>query len=151
MIDVKEGDCYVVDLLHGAIANAASSWNRFLIDTGKPHDTDDRLAKICGAFYGGDQTEKGSIVVLKGPWESSMGRTRRPEIPRLSGIIVTHSDADHCGFAKDVIIKLGQLPGNEVPANNDVRGVLPVWVSPMKDWTDDIIIRCGRQYDKVYS
>jgi hypothetical protein len=54
-----------------------------------------------------------------------------------------HSDEDHCGYVPDVATGLDNLENPNVPLHNTSNAPLPLWMSPLQEWTDDIIMKSG--------
>ena len=143
MIDVAEGDSYVVDLKHELDPEDPEdprAWRRYLIDAGKKKKEIIRLEAICNSLYGSG----GDHIKLGGPWDETArtgGTYGGANIPPLSGIIITHSDADHAGGAPAVLERLSSLSAAQTPANNIPSYSVPVMMSPMWLWTTDIIAK----------
>ncbi len=140
MIDVAEGDSYVVDLKHQLHSDDPSAWRRYLIDAGKKKKETSRLEAICNSLY----RNSGDQIKLGGPWNESpriSDTYRGANIPPLSGIMITHSDADHAGGAPAVLERLSSLSAAQTPVNNISSYSVPVMMSPMWLWTTDIILK----------
>ena len=141
MIDVAEGDSYVVDLKHQKDLGSKNpkAWRRYLIDCGKKMKDKSRLDAISNSLF----LAGGNKILLGGPWdESPLVNKKGPNIPPLSGIMITHSDADHAGGAPTVIDTLTNLDADNTPANNVSGYAIPIMMSPMWLWTSDLIRRC---------
>lgn len=98
MIDVAEGNCYVVDLLNkdGASLDdqeCADNWIRYLIDTGS--ESKDRIKGIMTALTNHNVID---------PWPKP--DYEENGLPILSGVIITHSDRDHSGNAHEVLRRI---------------------------------------------
>ena len=149
MIDVSEGDCYIVDLLnvHDVSLTCpedvsstgpedvsltgpenAANWIRYLIDTDS--SARDRLRRIMFALINRNEID---------PWPKP--DLIRSGLPLLSGAIITHSDRDHSGNASDVLDQAVQSlwqPSIFFNKTNDPLHQVPVYVSPMVQWTRDL-------------
>ena len=133
MIDVGEGDCYIVDLLnkdHASLADpkSAANWIRYLIDTGS--FSDDRQKRIMIAL-----TDHNEI----NPWSKPDFDTNG--LPMLSGVIITHSDRDHSGNVSNVLDRAllpAYKPSIFAEKTSKLLHEVPVHVSPMVQWTRDL-------------
>ena len=134
MIDVAEGDCYVVDLLNkdGASLDdqeCADNWIRYLIDTGSK--IENRVERIMAAL---------TVHNVIDPWPKSDCVEKR--LPILGGVIITHSDRDHSGNAHEVLRRMdldAWKPSIFAEKTKLIKGV-PVYISPMVQWTDHLTI-----------
>lgn len=138
MLDAQCGDAYVVDLNHGGTANDPKHWRRYVIDTGYPVGKGkvERRASLAKSVYKHESNE----FLPRPPWYTAGGQVaaKRPNLPPLSGIIITHSDRDHFGNAPWLIKRLQQLKGDKVPMNNTF-GQDYVMLSPMWAWTTQVV------------
>ncbi|KAK6529343.1 hypothetical protein TWF281_008519 [Arthrobotrys megalospora] len=134
MVDVAEGDCYVIDLFLGGTLEDPRFWNRFVIDVGGSFASpasrvETILEAICGASFSDLD-----------PWKdvSVLGPNQGANVPPLCGITITHSDDDHWGNAQKVITALRKLQPNITPRHNLVNTAIPIALSPQKDWAKDM-------------
>lgn len=97
MVDVTEGDCYVVNLFESSALDQADSdrskWKRLLIDT----DSD---------VVNHRETIKAALCEVSriDTWP----RTDMIRVPPLTGVIVSHSDRDHSGNAHKLLKDLAK-------------------------------------------
>lgn len=158
MIDVTEGDWYVVDIKSGSPDPLtdpnynANSWNRYLIDMGpklKETDSYDRLGTILTSIV--RKTDDYGVIKMDAPWDESEKPNpdaeplefSGPNVPRLRSIVITHSDADHCQNAPQLLEQLSKVAYDDVPMNTMGR-ILPVLLSPMWQWTEKVIFETGK-------
>lgn len=156
MVDVAEGDCYVVDIKQRPELGDADpkGWNRYLLDMGAEKKVAWRMAGMLRSLYnadyntdtGGNATKKKKKgekdptckIVLGGPWEVPGKITTA--MPPMSGVFITHSDADHCGNATRVLSDYVRRSGTTDDNNCITNYTLPVFLSPMWQWTMGVIV-----------
>ncbi|KAF3200057.1 hypothetical protein TWF106_003498 [Orbilia oligospora] len=152
VVDVNEGDCYVVDLYQGDNKKKPSGhpdpkpdpesndsnpgdpryWNRFAIDFGP--ESGERKGIITKAIF--EEPEK------MDPWLETGGKGGEwghgPNIPPLCGIVLTHSDQDHWGNIEGVMANLRTIAADEgggnVPRHALSGTAIDLCLSPQKDW-----------------
>ena len=135
MIDVSEGDCYVVDLLLNSKKKSSDGWNRFVVDTGTKLKDTARLKAIKEATFGDPNR-----ISPPPPWDmpNSMANDDTKlgiNIPPLAGIIITHTDRDHWGNCRDLV----QAMADHCTANR-LLNIPPVhiYTPPMIEWAKQI-------------
>ena len=130
MVDVTEGDCYVVDLFNfeGSqdMFQNPNLWKRLLIDTGT--ESNHRRGIINRALMEYNKLD---------PWPDPRitDLTTKLKLPSLSGIIITHSDRDHSGNADLLLHDLSKDQLGIPFAQSDARPRVPVYLTPMVEWT----------------
>ncbi|KAF3184075.1 hypothetical protein EYR41_010433 [Orbilia oligospora] len=161
VVDVNEGDCYVVDLYQGDNKKASGHpdpkpdppgieiepdpesndsnpgdpryWNRFAIDFGP--ESGGRKGIITEAIFEEPPQEMD-------PWSETRNKGgewgQGPNIPPLCGIVLTHSDQDHWGNIEGVIANLRKITvdedGANVPRHALSNTAIDLCLSPQKDW-----------------
>ena len=135
MIDVSEGDCYVVDLLLNSKKKGSNGWNRFAIDTGTKLKDNTRLEAIKGAVFGDPKR-----ISPPPPWDMNISMAKDDtklgiNIPPLAGIVITHTDRDHWGNSRDLV----QAMAAHCTANQ-LNNIPPVhiYTPPMIEWAKQI-------------
>lgn len=148
MVDVAEGDCYVVDLFDGTAwglfvedvgkindFKEAKNWRRFVIDTGKAKQGR-RLGVIQRAVYG-ELPESPTA-----PWNQISDKIvdeKGPNLPPISGILITHLDSDHAGNAGALVRSLQALKPEPKPKlMGNSPPMLPMYMSLMVTWTEQL-------------
>ncbi|KAL5589347.1 hypothetical protein FOVSG1_011214 [Fusarium oxysporum f. sp. vasinfectum] len=132
MVDVDEGDCYVVDLFDSQNPSDVvdrKKWKRFLIDTGSERDF--RLGTIIKAL---------ADVSTIDMW---LTKALMITTPPLAGVIVTHSDRDHSGNAHSLFKELYAQSRDPRYATIDFAAPnkatkVPVYLTPSVQWTREL-------------
>lgn len=139
-----QGDAFVVDLRVAKNFKQASSWNRFIIDTGPGLKNTTNIvgggpfAALKRAILDIDPEGKPHIT-LPGPWKQ--GR------PLICGMIITHSDSDHWENAREVVDLLKDLYKKEYGKNTTatenrqkvfVLNPFPIYTSPMVQFAKEL-------------
>ena len=147
MIEVAEGDCYIVDLFNSEgsqdIFQDANKWRRFLIDTGTKDKN--RLGVITGALTEYNKLDPWPDIKKVDPStiDSNQPKIGTPKtlpklkLPPLSGVIITHSDRDHSGNAHLLLKDLGNGElGKIIPFDKAHKFTrVPIYMTPMVEWT----------------
>ena len=124
MIDVAEGDCYIVDLLNeDGSAEVANNWARYIIDTGGSKIEDDKRWKAIRTAL----TEG----LPHDPWPAPKELLK--DLPPLSGIVITHSDQDHAGNAHLLFKALSRVLGESITWTSG-SGPVTAYITPSSEW-----------------
>ncbi|KAF5963362.1 hypothetical protein FCOIX_13875 [Fusarium coicis] len=143
VVEANEGDAFVVDLRVAKDYTKSASWNRYIVDTGFPIDifsaydseTDTYSAGggpragLLRALFEDDITTKALINSTIKPWDDG-------QMPRICGMIITHTDRDHWGNATWLARYLQWA--HQQSNGTFLLNPLPIYTSPMIQWLKDV-------------
>ncbi|KAK6344932.1 hypothetical protein TWF718_006882 [Orbilia javanica] len=160
MIDAREGDAFVVDLRVAKDYKSVKAWNRYIVDTGVPKKIDHEAPELDnteGGMYGGPRAglfravfdydilyDRPHDTTLRPPWRSESA-SGPYETPIVCGMIITHTDADHWGNA-DWMSRYLSLGVRQFSPSFTLNP-LPIYTSPMIEWSRDIAHICEAKVD----